>query len=171
LPNWRAGNDAAFADRCLAQARQLRARQLAALLNPIHHGASPAQIATYKVEPYVVAADVYAVAPHTGRGGWTWYTGSAGWMYRLLTETLLGLNLEGDHLLLIPRLSKSWTTCKIQYRYRQTPYDIKIARLPHGSPGAGRTLLDEEELAGNSIPLVDDRREHRVEMWLPDMSP
>ena len=68
------------------------------------------QIATYKVEPYVVAADVYAVAPHTGRGGWTWYTGSAGWMYRLLIETLLGVNLEGNQLRLTPRLPKSWTS-------------------------------------------------------------
>ena len=73
-----------------------RAWELFALLNPVHHGATPDQIATYKVEPYVVAADVYAVAPHTGRGGWTWYTGSAGWMYRLLLETLLGVNLEGQ---------------------------------------------------------------------------
>jgi cellobiose phosphorylase len=92
-------------------------------------------------------------------------------MYRLLTETLLGLNLEGNRLLLLPRLPKSWTTCRTHYRYRQTPYDITISRLPQGSPGAGRTLLDGKELAGNSIPLVDDRREHRVEMWLPDTSP
>ena len=75
-----------------------RAWELFALLNPIHHGATAEQIATYKVEPYVVAADVYAVAPHTGRGGWTWYTGSAGWMYRFLTETLLGVHLEGNRL-------------------------------------------------------------------------
>ena len=106
-----------------------RAWELFALLNPIHHGATADQIATYKVEPYVVAADVYAVAPHTGRGGWTWYTGSAGWMYRLLIETLLGVNLEGDQLRLTPRLPKSWTTFKIHYRYRQTVYHITITRL------------------------------------------
>ena len=80
-----------------------RAWELFDLLNPIHHGGTPEQIATYKVEPYVVAADVYAVAPHTGRGGWTWYTGSAGWMYRLLIETLLGVKLEGNQLRLTPR--------------------------------------------------------------------
>ncbi|HZC35416.1 MAG TPA: hypothetical protein VE242_07370, partial [Chthoniobacterales bacterium] len=104
-----------------------RAWELVALLNPINHSATPAQIDTYKVEPYVIAADVYAVEPHTGRGGWTWYTGSAGWTYRLLTETLLGLNREGDQLRLIPRLPKSWTTCKIHYRYRQTLYHITIS--------------------------------------------
>ena len=75
-----------------------RAWELFSLINPISHGATPADIATYRVEPYVVAADVYGVAPHTGRGGWTWYTGSAGWMYRLIAESLLGLHLEVDKL-------------------------------------------------------------------------
>jgi len=91
--------------------------ELFEMLNPIHHTGTAKQIATYKVEPYVVAADVYAATPHTGRGGWTWYTGSAGWMYRLLIETLLGVNLEGDQLWLTPRLPKSWTAYKIHYRY------------------------------------------------------
>ena len=141
-----------------------RAWELFALLNPIHHGATPAQIATYKVEPYVVAADVYAVAPHTGRGGWTWYTGSAGWMYRLLIETLLGLNLEGDQLRLTPRLPKAWTTFRIHYRYRQTVYHITLTRLAADSRGANQLSLDGQELAGETIHLVDDRREHSVEM-------
>ena len=141
-----------------------RAWELFALLNPINHGSTPAQISTYKVEPYVVAADVYAVAPHTGRGGWTWYTGSAGWMYRLLTETLLGLTLEGDRLRLTPRLPKHWPTCKIDYRYRQTLYQIAISRSPNGLHVSGQIFLDGEELTDKIIPLVDDRREHRVEM-------
>ncbi len=141
-----------------------RAWELFALLNPIHHSATPTQIATYKVEPYVVAADVYAVAPHTGRGGWTWYTGSAGWMYRLLIETLLGLNLKGDQLRLTPRLPKAWTTFKIHYRYRQTQYHLTLIQLAPYSPGAGKLSLDGQELAGNTIPLRDDRREHVVEV-------
>jgi cyclic beta-1,2-glucan synthetase len=145
-----------------------RAWELFALLNPIHHGSTPAQIATYKVEPYVVAADVYAVAPHTGRGGWTWYTGSAGWMYRLLSETLLGLRLDGNRLQLTPRLPKHWARCKIEYRYRQTPYHITISRLPDGFPSTGQTSLDGEELSERIISLVDDRREHSVEMRLPN---
>jgi cyclic beta-1,2-glucan synthetase len=140
-----------------------RAWELFALLNPIHHGATPEQIATYKVEPYVIAADVYAVAPHTGRGGWTWYTGSAGWMYRLLVETLLGVKLEGDQLRLIPRFPKAWTTYKIHYRYRQTVYHITITRLD-GSVGATELSLDGKALAEETIPLVDDHAEHFVEM-------
>jgi cyclic beta-1,2-glucan synthetase len=144
-----------------------RAWELFALLNPINHGATAAQIRTYKVEPYVVAADVYAVPPHTGRGGWTWYTGSAGWMYRLLSETLLGLGLEGNRLRLTTRLPKRWTMCKIHYRYRQTTYHITISRLPEGLPGPSRLSLDGEELTDGIIPLVDDHRDHRVEMQLP----
>jgi cellobiose phosphorylase len=141
-----------------------RAWELFALLNPVHHGATPQQIATYKVEPYVVAADVYAVAPHVGRGGWTWYTGSAGWMYRLLIETLLGVNLEGDQLRLTPRLPKTWMTYKIHYRYRQTTYHITITRLAAESPNANLLTLDGQDISGTTIPLRDDRQEHTVEL-------
>jgi cyclic beta-1,2-glucan synthetase len=137
-----------------------RAWELFSLLNPIHHGATPRSIATYKVEPYVVAADVYAVAPHIGRGGWTWYTGSAGWMYRLLIETLLGAHLEGDRLRLVPRMPPSWTTYKIHYRYRSTVYHITITRLAADAPGAGRLVLDGQEMPDGTLPLQDDRQEH-----------
>src|SRR6202007_1171782 len=103
-----------------------RAWELFALLNPVNHGSNPAEISTYKVEPYVVAADVYAVAPHTGRGGWTWYTGSAGWMYRLIVESLLGLRREAQHLTFAPCLPATWPSCEIQYRYGETLYRIGI---------------------------------------------
>jgi cellobiose phosphorylase len=141
-----------------------RAWDLFALLNPVHHSATPDQIRTYKVEPYVVAADVYAVAPHTGRGGWTWYTGSAGWMYRLLLETLLGVNLEGNQLRLTPSLPGTWSAFTLHYRYRQTPYHIRITRLPGAPPGGSRLFLDGQPLAGNIISLLDDHRDHSVEM-------
>jgi cellobiose phosphorylase len=141
-----------------------RAWELFALLNPIHHGATAKQIATYKAEPYVVAADVYAVTPHAGRGGWTWYTGSAGWMYRLLIETLLGVNLEGDQLRLTPRLPKTWTSYKIHYRYRQTTYHITITRVAAESLEANLPTLDGQEISGTTIPLRDDRQEHAVEL-------
>jgi len=141
-----------------------RAWELFTMLNPIHHGGTPEQIATYKVEPYVVAADVYAVAPHLGRGGWTWYTGSAGWMYRLLVETLLGVNLEGDQLRLAPRMPKAWTTYKIHYHYRQTIYHITITRLAADSTDTPVLSLDGQEISGQTIPLLDDHQEHFVEM-------
>ena len=141
-----------------------RAWELFTMLNPIHHGETAQQIATYKVEPYVVAADVYAVAPHAGRGGWTWYTGSAGWMYRLLVETLLGVNLEGDQLRLAPLLPKAWETFKIHYRYRQTVYHITFTRKAAESPDAEFLSLDGLELSGKTVPLRDDHLEHAVEM-------
>jgi cellobiose phosphorylase len=141
-----------------------RAWDLFALLNPVHHSATPKQVAIYKVEPYVVAADVYGVAPHTGRGGWTWYTGSAGWMYRLLLETLLGVHLEGNQLRLTPSLPKTWSTFTLHYRYRQTPYHIRITRLPDAPHGTSRLTLDGQRIAGNLLPLLDDHREHDVEV-------
>ena len=139
-----------------------RAWKLFNLMNPVHHGGSPRRIATYLVEPYVVAADVYAVTPHTGRGGWTWYTGSAGWMYRLLIETLLGVNREGDQLRLAPRLPSAWPSCKIHYRFRQTVYHITIARLAPDAEGEDHLSVDGHDVPGNTVQLVDDRREHAV---------
>ncbi len=141
-----------------------RAWELFNLLNPVHHGDSPERIATYKVEPYVVAADVYGVAPHTGRGGWTWYTGSASWMYRLLIETLLGVNLEGDSLRLTPRMPDKWPGFTIHYRFRQTVYHIKIRRIAANSGEEIQLTLDGRNLPGNSVPLQDDHQDHFVEM-------
>lgn len=140
-----------------------RAWELFHLLNPVHHGDSLERIQIYKVEPYVVAADVYAVAPHTGRGGWTWYTGSAGWMYRLLVETLLGVELKGDQLVLTPRMPERWPSYTLHYRYRQTLYHIAFVRVAAGSGESGQLSVDGVAMAGNGVPLVDDRREHRVE--------
>jgi cellobiose phosphorylase len=141
-----------------------RAWELFTLLNPVHHGGTPEQIATYKIEPYVVAADVYAVAPHTGRGGWSWYTGSASWMYRLLIETLLGVNLEGNQLRLDPRFPESWDAFKIHYRYRQTVYHITISRCANDSVETPHLILDDRKIIGNLLPLVDDGIEHHAEL-------
>jgi cellobiose phosphorylase len=132
------------------------------LLNPVRHGATAGQIATYKIEPYVVAADVYAVPPHTGRGGWSWYTGSAAWMYRLLVETLLGVNLEGDHLRLKPLLPDAWNTFKIHYRYRQTVYHITVSRLAADTAETHLLSVDGQPMPGNILPLHDDHQEHDV---------
>jgi cellobiose phosphorylase len=141
-----------------------RAWELFGMLNPINHARTAGQIAVYKVEPYVVSADVYSVVPHVGRGGWSWYTGSAGWMYRLLVETLLGANLEGDRLRLSPRMPLAWTTFKVHYRYRNTPYHITISRSAAAPPTGVSLSLDGQEQTGETFPLADDRREHSVEM-------
>jgi len=151
----------AFAE--LGDAR--RAWEVWRLINPLAHGASPAAVETYKVEPYVVAADVYAVAPHVGRGGWTWYTGSAGWMYRLIVESLLGLRLEVDRLRIEPCLPVDWAAFTVHYRYRETVYHITVHQTPHAT-GDQRLSLDGNDQAGRAVPLVDDHVEHWVEVWV-----
>jgi cellobiose phosphorylase len=142
-----------------------RAWELFDLINPVKHSSSAAAIATYKVEPYVVAADVYAVAPHTGRGGWTWYTGSAGWMYRLILESLLGLKLEVEKLRFAPCLPAAWQSFKLQYRYRETMYQINVVQSQDAAGGSGITVdgVAQAELA---VPLLDDRLNHMVEVRL-----
>lgn len=138
-----------------------RAWELFSLINPVSHGSTPDEISVYRVEPYVVAADVYGVEPHTGRGGWTWYTGSAGWMYRLIVESLLGLELEVDRLRITPCLPADWTTFKMHYRYRETFYHITIHN--NGSDAeASLMTLDGTELPDLIIPLVDDHEDHEV---------
>jgi cyclic beta-1,2-glucan synthetase len=141
-----------------------RAWELFSMINPIGHAATAASTAIYKVEPYVVAADIYGVIPHTGRGGWTWYTGSAGWTYRLLTESLLGLHLEVDRLRFAPLIPANWPSFKIHYRYRETVYHITINNSGVGV-GANRLILDTEAQSDSTLKLVDDRREHVVEVF------
>ena len=140
-----------------------RAWELFTLINPITHADTPQAIALYRAEPYVVAADVYAVPPHTGRGGWTWYTGSAGWMYRLITESLLGLRLEVDKLRFTPCLPSDWTSFKIHYRYRETVYHITFRKSGSGS-SVKRILLDGKEQLEKCLPLIDDRKDHQVDV-------
>jgi cellobiose phosphorylase len=144
-----------------------RAWELLAMINPLNHTMSPEAVETYKVEPYVVAADVYALSPHTGRGGWTWYTGSAGWTYRLIVESLLGLRLEVNKLRLMPCLPADWETFKVHYRYRNTVYSIAVLRT-HAADGETSVTVDGVEQHDKAILLVDDRHEHSVEVRIPD---
>ncbi len=144
-----------------------RAWELLRMINPVSHTRSAAAVATYKVEPYVVAADVYALSPHIGRGGWSWYTGSAGWMYRLIVESLLGLRRDGEQMHLAPCLPREWPGFSIRYRYRETTYHIAVtqtradASLKSGVTGV---TVDGVEHDDQAIALLDDRREHRVEV-------
>jgi cellobiose phosphorylase len=145
------------------------------MLNPINHGRNPDEIARYKVEPYVIAADIYAAQPHTGRGGWTWYTGAAGWMYRLSLETLLGLQLEVDHLCISPCIPENWTSYKIHYHYHDTMYHITIHRITAGMDQVAEVKMDgirvqvelpsSSEVLQNRIPLVNDFQDHYVDVF------
>jgi cellobiose phosphorylase len=142
-----------------------RAWELTTMMNPVNHARTPDGMATYKVEPYVIAADVYAVAPHTGRGGWSWYTGSAGWMYRLIVESLLGVRLEGNRLHFTPCIPAHWTGFTMRYRFGATVYDIAVRQvLASAGEGIAATSVTVNGVAqaDGSVPLVDDNAEHRV---------
>ncbi|MBS1997666.1 MAG: cyclic beta 1-2 glucan synthetase, partial [Cyanobacteria bacterium SZAS LIN-2] len=142
-----------------------KAWQLFQMINPINHSDSASAADIYKVEPYVVAADVYGVEPHVGRGGWTWYTGSAGWMYRLIIESLLGLHLNVDRLTLKPCMPAEWPEYTVHYRFRETVYHIIVR---HGAPGqtSAQLVVDGQQSNDLSINLVDDRQDHRAEISL-----
>jgi cellobiose phosphorylase len=140
-----------------------RAWELFGMINPVNHSLSSETIATYKVEPYVMAADTYAVAPHTGRGGWTWYTGSAGWMYRLIVESLLGLRLEVDKLHFAPCFPADWTGFKVHYRFRETVYHITVLQSPDHDDEMNVTM-DGISRNDKTVKLVNDLQEHFVEL-------
>ena len=141
-----------------------RVWELLSMINPINHAKTPEAIAIYKVEPYVLAADVYACAPHAGRGGWTWYTGSAGWMYRLIIEFFLGLQQEADKLKFVPCIPKEWESFKIHYRYKNTFYHIFFTQKD--SAGKMVVRLDEKEEESGIINLADDGLEHTIGITL-----
>ena len=145
-----------------------KAAELFSILNPINHAGSRAGLYRYKVEPYVAAADVYAEPPHVGRGGWTWYTGSAGWMYRAGVEWILGFRFRGATLHVDPCIPRSWPGYKITFRYHSARYELSVTN-PHGSNrGVKRVVVDgkEQPQDGRGIALVDDAATHSIEVQL-----
>ena len=127
-------------------------------------------VAVYQTEPYVVAADVYGEPPHVGRGGWTWYTGSAGWMYRAGLEWLLGFHLEGNRLRLAPCIPSHWPGFEIAFKYRSSRYEIRVENPGSVARGMAYAELDDQRLANGTtaIALVNDGQTHRVRMILGD---
>jgi cyclic beta-1,2-glucan synthetase len=144
-----------------------KAAELFAMLNPINHTSTRAGIDRYKVEPYVVAADVYSEPPHVGRGGWTWYTGSAGWMYRAGLESLLGFRLRGTRLVVDPCIPRAWQGFEITFRYRSARYDIIVENPKGVSRGVLSVEVDGVPLGDEmSIHLADDQKTHAVRIVL-----
>ncbi|WP_083279909.1 glycoside hydrolase family 94 protein [Stenotrophomonas sp. LM091] len=141
------------------QGDAVRAWELAGMINPLNHTLDPAAVQTYRVEPYVLAADVYAVSPHVGRGGWTWYTGSAGWMYRLLVESLLGIRREGDRLSLAPCLPDHWPSFELSYRFGRSLYEFEVTRTAQGEPTLHVDGVLQPDL---TVLLRDDGHYYRV---------
>jgi cyclic beta-1,2-glucan synthetase len=145
-----------------------KAAELFSMLNPINHSRTRSDIYRYKVEPYVACADVYAEPSHIGRGGWTWYTGSAGWMYRAGLEWILGFRLRGATLIIDPCIPKSWPRYKIAFQYRSAHYDISVENPRGVSRGVSAIHLDGKALqvSDANIPLSDDGANHKVEVVL-----
>ena len=139
-----------------------RAWQLMSMINPVNHSLTPEAVSRYKAEPYVISADIYSVDPHSGRGGWSWYTGSAGWTYRLITESLLGITRHGDAISIHSKLPQDWPEITVTYQQGSSRYLITVRR----STGEYCVTLDGTPLAGDKIPLNDDGVEHRVEVEL-----
>ena len=133
------------------------------LINPIYHATTPQEVQRYKVEPYVVCADVYGAPPHTGRGGWTWYTGSASWLYRVALEAILGFRLEGDTLRFEPCVPPSWPRFQLTYRYRSAIYQVSVDNIAGTGRGVQSIELDGKRLADCWVPLSDDRKTHEVQ--------
>ncbi len=145
-----------------------KAGELFSILNPINHASTRAGVQRYKVEPYVMAADAYTEPPHVGRGGWTWYTASSGWMYQAGVEWILGFRLRGNTLLLDPCIPRAWPRYEISFRYHSARYEI-VVENPHGvSRGVASAELDGRALTGGgaTIPLADDSATHQVRVVL-----
>ena len=134
-----------------------RAWELLKIIHPIYHSQTPTDIARWQVEPYVVAADVYSAAAHVGHGGWTWYTGSAGWLYRLITESLIGLQRFGNHLRFVPCVTEQQLPISLRYRYGATFYDIRLV-----ADAQARVLCDERVCEDGNVLLCDDGQAHQV---------
>jgi cyclic beta-1,2-glucan synthetase len=143
-----------------------KARELFELINPINHTRTNREYSIYKVEPYVMAADVYGEHPHIGRGGWTWYTGSASWMYKAGLENILGFSKNGDKLVIDPCIPKKWTEYSIKYNYLETTYDIKVRNPESLSKGVSNISIDGEILNGNVINLTNDKITHYIEILM-----
>jgi cyclic beta-1,2-glucan synthetase len=136
------------------------------LLNPIYHSDTPEKVIRHRVEPYVIAADVYSVEPHVGRGGWTWYTGSAGWMVRLGVEAILGLRRAGKVLRIDPCIPIDWPGYELSYRDGETLYQIHVENPDGVSRGVVQVTLDGNVLTGKEIPLSGDGRQHNVHVLM-----
>ncbi len=153
------------------QGRGRRAVELFDLLNPIKHATDPDSVDRYKVEPYVVAADIYGRPPHAGRGGWTWYTGSASWLYRVGLEAILGFHLRGESLTIDPRIPGDWPGFELTYRHRSATYRVVVENPDGVESGVRAATLDGRTAGPASIPLVDDGRDHEIRVVMGGSGP
>lgn len=140
--------------------------RLLEMMNPIAHTSSREAADRYVVEPYVMAGDVYSLKGHEGRGGWSWYTGSAGWMYRIWLQEILGLKVSGDQLLVEPNIPASWSGYELTYRFGTATYAISIKNPQRAQRGIHSRNLDGRPTDSGAITMIDDGRMHTVDILL-----
>jgi len=143
-----------------------RAFELFGMLNPINHASTRGGAHRYKIEPYVVPGDVYSEPPHVGRGGWSWYTGAAGWLYRAGVEYLLGIRVQGDSVQIVPCIPHEWSGYTVRYRRGAATYVIRVENPPRISSGTVDIDVDGARVPGDRFAVPDDGREHRVDVTI-----
>lgn len=152
---------------CKTPDHQRRAWEMFDLINPINHARNAQELQTYRVEPYVVSADVYVLKGHEGQGGWSWYTGASGWMYRLIINQLLGINRQRNHLYFTPVPRPSWKEYSVQYRFGQSIYDIKFTKRDDINDMV--VTVDDRIMEDKKVPLRDRHRRFRVQVLIPSL--
>ena len=139
-----------------------RAHALLSMLNPIHHARDAAELARYAIEPYVVAADVYAAPQLVGRGGWSWYTGAAGWMYRIALEYILGFRVRDGHVHISPGRPEAFARYRIVYRRGASVLDIEVSRAGEGEQASAGAWLDGQAVSADAVRIPDDGQRHTL---------
>jgi cyclic beta-1,2-glucan synthetase len=147
-----------------------RAADIFRYINPISHAATREDAIRYAVEPYVIAADIYSAPPHSGRGGWTWYTGAAAWAWRLGVEAILGIKRVGDELEIDPRIPREWAECRVAMRFADGALQIRIENPDGIGSGLGEISVDGQQLTGRAVQIPVDGREHQVVIRLGEFS-
>ena len=143
-----------------------QAKALFDLLNPVYQSDSAEKALIYRVEPYVICADIYSKPPYVRRGGWTWYIGSAAWMYRLGLEAILGFRIVGKALCFDPVIPPAWDGFEIRYRFGTSVYLIQVHNPDHVARNVRHILLDGQQVDNGSVHLVDDNREHMISVTM-----
>jgi cellobiose phosphorylase len=139
-----------------------RAAELFSMLNPVRHADSPERVCLYKVEPYVMAGDVYGAPPHTGRGGWTWYTGSSGWMYRVGLEAILGFQLRAGRLRIEPCVPRAWPGYEVTYCHGSATYHVVVENSGGAGRGVRSLTVDGQIVSSGAIDVADAGKRHEI---------
>ena len=136
------------------------------MISPIEHTKTKQDVQKYRIEPYTIAADIYSTKGLEGTGGWSWYTGSSSWFYKVAIENILGFKIINNYIIIDPAIPSYWREYEIQYKYKTTIYNIKINNYNAKNTGVSKVILNNEQLKENKIKLVDDGKIHNIEIFM-----